>query len=372
MQNYHVELHSEPSTSYRCQRAANSLDIDITKKLTHVLDVAANLTSPFNIGLIVGASGSGKTTLAHTIFGAACFLPILDLNRTVLDQLPVAFDYDECAKYLNGIGLNSVPCWIRPASTLSNGQRTRAEAALHLAHSKPDETCAIDEWTSVVDRTVAKAMSHCVQKLARKLNRRFVLCSCHYDVVDWLCPDWVIDCNKGTFTTYDTAHWDAKKKSRQLRFDIRQVPRTTWRYFSKYHYLTERLPGGLIYTFGLFHENEQIGFQCFANYVPKRREHLRMQMHSNRTVIHPDYCGLGLGIKLIDATSAEMLRRGFDIRAKYTSEPVFRAMRNNPAWKLLDTHTQLGKTSTGGNMMRQAGFRENVTTYSFKFIGNAK
>ena len=58
------------------------------------------------------------------------------------------------------MGLSQVPCWVRPAFTLSNGQQARAKIALTLADNK--DLAVIDEWTSVVDRTVAKVMSHAV------------------------------------------------------------------------------------------------------------------------------------------------------------------------------------------------------------------
>jgi ABC-type glutathione transport system ATPase component len=165
MKNYELTLQSAVSDSFRCVKAANSLDIDAAKKSVHHFKVAADLDSPFNIGLVVGASGSGKTTLAKHIWGDHCFDEILDLTRPVIDQFPDQYSYDECAAMLAGVGLTSVPCWIRPAYTLSNGQRARAECALQMAQTDR-EFIVIDEWTSVVDRTVAKVMSHCVQKHA--------------------------------------------------------------------------------------------------------------------------------------------------------------------------------------------------------------
>ena len=50
-----------------------------------------------------------------------------------------------------------------------------------------------------------------------------------------------------------------------------------------------------------FYNNNQIGFQCFANYTPHKKGTIIIY-HSNRTVIHPDYNGMGLGIKLINET----------------------------------------------------------------------
>lgn len=363
MRTYALRLQSEVATSFRCVKAANSLDIDPAKKAVHEFSVAADLDTPYSVGLIVGASGSGKTTLAKQIWGAECFTTLLNDAKPVIDQFPEHYSYDDCAAMLTGVGLTSVPCWIRPAYTLSNGQKARAECALQMARQDQDLT-VIDEWTSVVDRTVAKVMSHCVQKHARRTGRRVVLLSCHYDVVEWLNPDWVIDCNKQQFTDRRSL-CAGFRRSEQLEFEIRPSDSKPWKYFSRYHYLSDRLPGGATRYYGLFHGEEQIGFQCFANYVPHRPGTV-MQMHSNRTVIHPDYAGLGLGIRLISATSLLMARAGFDVRAKYSSTPVYLAMKKYPWWKL--QAIMRDTPEPGGNMDRKSGFRKHVKCYSYKFV----
>jgi ABC-type ATPase with predicted acetyltransferase domain len=364
MQTYHVKLQSDVSKSYRCQRAADSLDIDAKKKSIHELTINADLKTEFSIGLIVGASGSGKTTLAKQMFGQNCFNVVIDVDKPIIDQLPEKLNYDECAEMLSGIGLTSVPCWIRPVKTLSNGQRARAEAVLNMIAS--NEINVIDEWTSVVDRTVAKVMSYCVQKFARKNKKRLILLSCHYDVMEWLNPDWVIDCNKQEFV--DRRLLQSRERKERLNFELREVGTNTWKYFSKYHYLSDRLPGGKIFTFGLFHKSDQIGFQCFANYVPAQKGKTPI-FHSNRTVIHPDYAGFGLGIKVINESSQIMKSRGYRVMAKFSSVPIYRSMIKNTAWRLLETKRQIGKMNHGGSMMRRTGYRENIKTFSFEFIG---
>jgi len=367
MQAYHVKLESKVFDTYRCQRAADSLDIDVKKKSVHELKIECDIDSPFSIGLIVGASGSGKTTLAKQIFGPDCFKTIIDDEASIIDQLPKELSYDDCANILSGIGLTSVPCWIRPIKTLSNGQRARCEAALLM--TKSDDVVIIDEWTSVVDRTVAKVMSHCVQKFARKRNKKIILLSCHYDVVDWLNPDWIIDCNRSEFIDRRLLQPAEREKKETLRFDIAECDSKSWKYFSKYHYLTNRLPGGKIHTFGIYHNGEQIGFQCFANYVPTRKG-MQPIFHSNRTVIHPDYAGLGLGIRVINESSKYMRHHyGYKIMAKFSSTPIYKAMSKQTEWRLIEIKTQIGKMNVGDNMMRKDGFRENVKTYSFEFVG---
>jgi ABC-type ATPase with predicted acetyltransferase domain len=326
VQNFELTLSSPVATSFRATKAANSLDIDAEKKSIHHFKISIDLDNPYNIGLIVGASGSGKTTLAKHIFGNECFIEILDMTKPVIDQFPDDMTYDECASALCGVGLTSVPCWIRPAYTLSNGQRARAECALQMAR-QDSNIIIIDEWTSVVDRTVAKVMSHCIQKHARKTNKKIILLSCHYDVLEWINPDWVIDANKQTYQNRRLL-WRDFKRTEQLEFNIYETSRNTWPYFSKYHYLSERLAGGKNYFYGLWSGENQIGFLAFSNYVPHRKG-TKMQLHFNRLVIHPDYCGFGLGIYFLNKCAEILSKKDYVIMGKFSSAPVYNALKNN-------------------------------------------
>jgi hypothetical protein len=89
-------------------------------------------------------------------------------------------------------------------------------------------------------------------------------------------------------------------------------------------------------------------------------------MHSNRTVIHPDYVGLGLGMKVINETSQIMYKDGYDVWAKFSSAPVYAAMSKDEKWKLVGIDRPL-KMVSGRNMDRKTGFREKVKVYSFHY-----
>lgn len=376
-----VILESPVSNNFRCKMACDALDIDIKKKSIHHLKIE-NVAIPekWNVGLIYGASGSGKTTLAKKVFGQEVFKTVLNEDEPIINQFPEEFTYEECASILSGIGLNSVPCWVRPVKTLSNGQRARAEAALLMVQKK--EVVNIDEWTSVVDRTVAKAMSHCLQKFARKHNKQIILLSCHYDVLEWLLPDWLIDCNEQKFHLKKNENFFFQSRE-QLQFDIRRIGRASWKYFSKYHYLSEKLPGGEIHLYGLFHGDKQIGFNCFANYVPHRKG-TKQIFHFNRLVLHPDYNGLGMGIKFLNAT-VECFKKEFPlvkIMGKFSSIPTFKSLQRNDKWRYLGTKRLMGKMKHGGNMERgkssydklnhkgDGAFREGgIKTFHFEWRG---
>lgn len=196
MQNYELTLKCPISDSFFAQKARGSVDLHDETKSWHKLRIE-NVDYPdeWHVGVIVGASGSGKTTLARHLYNDFDNY-VFDKDRAVIDQFPESFDYDMRSNQLNAIGLSQVSCWIKPLGLLSNGQQERAKVALALAN---DSSFVFDEWTSVVDRNVAAVMSHTVQKFARRQNKRIVLITCHYDVLEWLNPDWIIDCNEQKF-----------------------------------------------------------------------------------------------------------------------------------------------------------------------------
>lgn len=155
-----------------------------------------DIPTEYGIGVIVGSSGSGKSTLLKE-FGIEKRIhwnsskPIISHFRT-----------PDCAiNALTAVGLNTVPSWYKPYRVLSTGEKFRADLAMKLDIGREWGYVIVDEYTSVVDRNVAKAAS---VALSRYVNRhdikRVVLSTCHRDVLDWLEPDWVIDTDVGEFT----------------------------------------------------------------------------------------------------------------------------------------------------------------------------
>jgi len=81
----------------------------------------------------------------------------------------------------------------------------RVDVARALALKQ--DLIVFDEFTSVVDREVAKVSAFAVSKAIRKADKRFIAVTCHYDVVDWLEPDWVFTTDTMEFTKKkDAAH----------------------------------------------------------------------------------------------------------------------------------------------------------------------
>jgi len=147
-----------------------------------------NLPKKFKIGVIVGSSGSGKSTLLKH-FGSE-ESPIWDSKKSIISHFE---NPDEAINKLGSVGLNSVPSWYKPYHVLSNGEKFRADLARKLKSK-----CVIDEFTSVVDRAVAKAASVSLSRFVTNNNlENVVLSTCHHDILEWLEPDWVLNTDTG-------------------------------------------------------------------------------------------------------------------------------------------------------------------------------
>ena len=92
MQNFIVNLECKGSDSFYANKASNSVNLDITTKLKHTLEIVADIKSEYSIGLIVGSSGSGKSTLSQKMFGADCLKETLDGSTAVIDQFFRRYD----------------------------------------------------------------------------------------------------------------------------------------------------------------------------------------------------------------------------------------------------------------------------------------
>lgn len=144
----------------------------------------------WNIMLICGKSGSGKSTILREMFGDVKHIEI-DRNKAVISQFPNISEEDVC-DLLSSIGLSSVPTWLRKPNELSNGERARFDIAKAI-YDANGGIVVLDEYTSVVNRAAAKSMSYALQRYARQKDIKIIIASCHFDIIEWLQPDYVFN-----------------------------------------------------------------------------------------------------------------------------------------------------------------------------------
>ena len=149
-------------------------------------------SSHWNIMLICGKSGSGKSTILREIGNVKSIE--YDYNKAVISQFD-GYTEEEVCDLLGGVGLSSVPTWLRKPQELSNGERARLDLCKAIYDAGKGQIIYVDEFTSVVNRDVAKSMSHALQRYIRQKDLKIVIASCHFDIIEWLQPDYVFNLN---------------------------------------------------------------------------------------------------------------------------------------------------------------------------------
>lgn len=196
----HITLETQINIDKHVEYVERAFDLKVDETMRTKIPLHHRLREDFdNIGLIIGASGSGKSSILKT-FGTEQHHKF-DKEKTLISN----FDFmkpEEAAQLLTAVGLSSVPAWVRQFRLLSNGEQYRANLAMSLAKhdSTKNEILVIDEYTSVVDRDTAKSMSNALQKYIRRKNIKVVFAACHYDIVDWLQPDWTYTLPSAVYT----------------------------------------------------------------------------------------------------------------------------------------------------------------------------
>jgi GNAT superfamily N-acetyltransferase len=292
----------------------------------------------WKIGLVVGASGSGKTSIGSRIFSE----PIYDLyagwekDKPIVDCIAPEGDFNTVTGTLSAVGLGDVPAWLRPFHVLSNGEKFRAGLA-RLVCERPAHA-VVDEFTSVIDRQIAKVGAAAFAKTWRKGSGQVVLLSCHYDIIEWLQPDWTYDMNEARF--YDR---DCLRQRPQLTLEIYKIRGTVFpRLFKKHYYLDLPMPVAGEYYVGCI-DGEPV---CHLAVAPLFTANA---YRATRLVVLPEWQGIGVGTKFLSAICQHYLegngRCGHQFPTFFhTSHPqLCAALRHSKKWR------QTGASLYGAN-----------------------
>lgn len=276
----------------------------------------------WNIGLIVGPSGSGKSTLARELFGHAVVSGFdWPGDRSVVDGFHAGLGIKELTLLLSSVGFSSPPHWLRPFHVLSQGEQFRATMARALAEQS--RLVVLDEFTSVVDRTVAQIGSAAIARTVRSRGQQFVAVSCHYDIVDWLDPDWTFDPSLNEF------RWRCLQRRPGIELDIERTDRSAWERFRAHHYLNTSLSRGaqcfLAQAFG-----RPAAFTAVLPFPhadrPGWREH--------RTVCLPDFQGVGIGNALSEFVAGLYVATGRPYFSTTAHPAMVRHRMKSPLWRM--------------------------------------
>jgi energy-coupling factor transporter ATP-binding protein EcfA2 len=352
----HITVETPVHPSPRVQQVAGLFDLatEPTSRVEWHVQLPLD-NNPWHIGLIAGPSGCGKSTIARQLWpreiehSANLFWPD---DCSILDAFPEAISIKDITALLSAVGFSSPPAWLRPFRVLSTGQQFRVTLARLLAELP--ELCVIDEYTSVVDRTVAQVGSAALAKTVRQRKQRFIAVTCHDDVEEWLQPDWVYFPAEGRFT------WRCLQRRPAIELAISRCKTEAWTLFRPHHYLSHALAPSAVCFLATWRDRP-VAFSAWLPFVspgaPARREH--------RTVTLPDYQGVGIGFAL--SSFCASLWKALGYRAlSTTTHPAFIAARcRSKDWRL---RRKPAFARAGRDRIRHATTR---LTTGFEYIGPA-
>lgn len=362
--------------TYRSNRVRSLFNVSPDQAASHEIKVDVPIEDrPWRIGAIIGPSGTGKTTLGRRLLGEAAYLSGYEwpVDKPIVEAMGADQTFDDVTAALSSVGLGTVPSWLRPFHVLSGGEKFRADLARALLDATGD--VVIDEFTSVVDRQVAQVGANAFGKAwRRKETGRAVVLSCHYDIADWLQPDWVLDTGTWSF------QWRSVQRRPEIKLDIYQTKWDAWPLFEKHHYL--KLPKMIAAT----------NYVAEVDGTPVAHVAVSTLAGLNtarlcRLVVMPEWQGAGVGMRFLE-TVAGMWLAGENRYNKpmtgilHTSHPgLIAAFRRSPRWVTVSqqmcgvnkgaSYRSMMASAKGGANVAGTGFGgHDRAVAAFRFVGD--
>lgn len=358
MPSFNIVKESKFDETFRVASIKGQFDLDIKKvKETFVGEIPIE-NNDWNVGLIYGASGTGKSTIAKEMFPNDYIKEFQYGDKPIIEEMPEYLDTKNITKVFNSVGFATVWSWLKPYSVLSTGEKMRVDLARAILENK--ELIVFDEFTSVVNREVAKAGSYALQKAIRKMNKKFIAVGCHKDVLEWLEPDW-------TFCT-DNMKFEKTRglvRRPEIKLDIYEQ-KGEWEIFRKYHYLSTKLNNASRQFVGYI-GNEPVVF-CAVLHFPHGKVKNFKRVH--RLVTLPDYQGIGIGKRFMTKLANKFLEENNRFIITTSQAALSNSLKKDKNWIC----TRKGRTNSGSGIMQNKNIKGSTSckkyTYSYEYILN--
>ena len=354
MPRAHIVVESPIVQSTRVVQMRGLFDVQHDVKTCHEWDIDLHELDErdWQIGLVCGPSGSGKSTIAKHFWSDSLMLNMQwSHEQSVLDAFPETMSIKEIVSLLSAVGFSSPPSWVKPYHVLSTGEQFRARMALLLAQHQ--SLMVVDEFTSVVDRTVAKTCSAALSRAIRRRKGRFIGVTCHDDVEAWLTPDWVYR------TDEQKLYWRHLQRPR-ITLELERTHATCWNVFRAHHYLDASLNTSSL-CFVAYWQDRAVAFVAVLSFPGSG-----WRIH--RWVCLPDYQGVGIGGALVDfiASVFRVTRKRVLITSSHPA--VVTSLAKSLSWHMMRAPALRRGGGTTIRSIRQS-FATDRLTAGFTYVG---
>ncbi len=354
MQSFDIIKESNISESFRVKSIMGMYDLS-NDKIKERFRGSIDLSNDWNIGLIVGNSGTGKSSIARELFKENYISEYKYNADCLLDDFPKDIKVSELAELLTSVGFSSPPSWLKSYHVLSTGEKMRVNLARALCDDK--ELIVFDEFTSVVDRNIAKIGSYAIQKAIRGKQKKFIAVSCHFDIAEWLEPDWILNTNDMSFNVY-------QERLRRPKIELEiYKQKGDWGIFRKYHYLDSEINNSS-HQYICYYENNSCAFIAVIH-NPNVIKNLK-RIH--RIVVLPDYQGVGIGHSLLNFIAKKYTEMGFIISIISSHPSIKFMLKDDISWKLIGQ----GKNSKQSQIHNSDYYKRSLlrNKLNFRYIGD--
>jgi ABC-type polar amino acid transport system ATPase subunit/GNAT superfamily N-acetyltransferase len=352
MPTFDIIKETKPLKTFRVASVLGKFDLqseNVLERFQGSIDMPKN----WKVGLIVGKSGTGKTTIARQLFPDNYITSYDYKDESVLDDMPKQCSVEEITSAFNSVGFSSPPSWLKPYSVLSNGQKMRVDLARAILENK--KLFVFDEFTSVVDRSVAQIGSYAMQKAIRKSDKQFIAVTCHYDVKDWLLPDWIFNTDTMTYQELD----GQKKNRPSIKFEVYNTSdKTIWKMFAKHHYLSHTHNNAASVYVAIIND-EIAGFISILHFPHPKSKNIK-KVH--RLVVLPDYQGIGVGILLLNKVGQYYKNQGQRYIIMTSAPSLIYALKNSNEWNCI----RYGRVTEAKKGVLEGTTSKNRITASFE------
>jgi len=357
-----IKLQTEIARTPRVMQLEGMFDLQAAEySVTEIQNTIPDLSiRDWNVGLIVGPSGAGKTTVAREMFGNQLLQTekmVWDNKSAVIDNFPKKLAIRDITEMLSSVGFSSPPAWLRPFEHLSNGEKFRVTMARVLAESK--DIAVVDEFTSVIDRTVAQIGSAAIAKTVRARKQKFVAVACHYDIEEWLQPDWIYQPHIGAFT------WGSVQPRPQVKLEIIWAKYEAWHLFARHHYLTADLNKSAQIYVGLINDQPAV----LTAILPLINANVKNARRISRTVVLPDYQGIGIGGKFVNAVCAGLKAQGLSTYTTTSHPARVRALNKSKEWEMIREPSRVAQRGKTSSITGRLGLSRSRITTGFRYAG---